>query len=826
MNTRILPWVLALLAAVLPALGCDDSCEGCGDTPPTSTPGIVEMTLAGGVQIRVESDPARVRIRDAQQNLLWDGLDAGSFGAGKASFAFSFGAFKIEETSPTAWTPIARLAKVVKRSDGVDFDLLSADGSALGSGEVTEGSPGEVIVRLKGTAAGMNRASIRAKCLPNEHFLGLGGQSFDVDHRGQVVPLWVQEDGISKADTDAFTGDWMLKGRRHSTHTPMPIYLSSRSAAVWLETDSRAVFSLCPPGDEGAVTLEAWEPSVRLHVFAGEPETAVERLTARLGRPALPPAFAFAPWVDAMYGSENVRRVAKKLRDLKIPASVIWTEDWRGGTKEGDDYTLDEDWNVDTKLYPDFAQLAQDLHDQGYKFLTYNNTFLTQDADVFAEAVQLGHTIHDAKGQPYLFGGAKFVPASLLDTTSPAAVAWAKSVYRKGLEAGADGWMADFCEWLPHDAVLASGEDPLAVHNRYAVDCARLNRQVLDEQNAVDKIERLFFVRSAWPGSQPLVSVVWAGDQQTDFQLGDGLPSVIPIGLGLGVTGFPYYGHDIGGYMSTMAEGPTSKELWFRWASLGALSPVMRTHHGKSAFANWNWESDAETTAHFQRWAALHAQLFPYLYGMAKVAADTGLPLMRPLALSWPTFVPGWTRTDQYLLGDRIVVAPVVTKGATSREVELPQGDWYPLLGGAAIQIPEGGGKVTVQAPLTEIPAFVPSGTLLPVLPPGVDAVVTAKAGTGVRTLQDSGDDRELWVWPGAEGVMKGSHFTEAGGLTYGWAFKGPVGTPKSATWNGKVVAIQDGRVQIAGAGTLELDTGTLVLMGHAPAAKITVVFR
>jgi alpha-glucosidase len=635
MNTRILPWVLALLAAVLPALGCDDSCEGCGDTPPTSTPGIVEMTLAGGVQIRVESDPARVRIRDAQQNLLWDGLDAGSFGAGKASFAFSFGAFKIEETSPTAWTPIARLAKVLQRSNGVEFVLLAADGSDLGSGDVTEAGPGEVVVRLKGTAAGMNRASIRAKCLPDEHFLGLGGQSFDVDHRGQVVPLWVQEDGISKADTDVFGGDWMLKGRRHSTHTPMPIYLSSRSAAVWLETDHRAVFSLCPPDDVATVTLEAWEPNVRLHVFAGTesqndagmPERALQRLTERLDRPALPPAFAFAPWVDAMYGSENVRRVAKKLRDLKIPASVIWTEDWRGGTKDGDDYTLDEDWNVDTKLYPDFAQLAQDLHDQGYKFLTYNNTFLTQDADVYAEAVQLGHTIRKADGQPYLFGSAKFVPASLLDTTSPAAVAWAKSVYRKGLEAGADGWMADFCEWLPHDAMLASGEDPMAVHNRYAVDCARMNHELLDAQNAKDAIERLFFVRSAWPGSQPLVSVVWAGDQQTDFQAGDGLPSVIPIGLGLGVTGFPYYGHDIGGYMTTMAEGPTSKELWFRWASLGALSPVMRTHHGKSPFANWNWESDAETTAHFKRWATLHAQLFPYLYGMAKIAADTGLPL-------------------------------------------------------------------------------------------------------------------------------------------------------------------------------------------------------
>jgi alpha-glucosidase (family GH31 glycosyl hydrolase) len=99
---------------------------------------------------------------------------------------------------------------------------------------------------------------------------------------------------------------------------------------------------------------------------------------------------------------------------------------------------------------------------------------------------------------------------------------------------------------------------------------------------------------------------------------------------------------------------PTSEELWFRWVTLGALSPVMRTHHGRSAKDNWNWETDAAATAHFKRWATLHIRLFPYFARLTRQALESGLPMIRPLALAYPDFEPGWTSTDQYMLGDRI----------------------------------------------------------------------------------------------------------------------------------------------------------------------------
>jgi alpha-glucosidase (family GH31 glycosyl hydrolase) len=763
----------------------------------------------GDFQVRIERSPARLTVAGPDGAVLLDGA-AFDVGWGDATFEHQFGAFRILE-GPHLVEPVTAFDDV-RVDGGVARFGLRVGRRRAATAEIAPAGEGGLAIRVEASRGADDRARVRFGCAAGEHFLGLGGQSFDVDHRGQRVPLWVAEDGLGKLATDDYIGAWQLIGRRHSTHTPIPIVLSSRRYALLLDTSHHAVFDLCATAPE-EVAVEAWEPALRLVLFAGAtPSEAIARVTAHVGRPALPPAFAFAPWLDAIFGSDNVRRVAAKLRAEGVASSVIWTEDWRGGNFEGDTYALEEDWELDRDLYPDFEALAGELHAQGFKLLVYHNSFLMSSTGTYAEAVAGGHTIRDAAGAPYLFDAITFEPTTLLDLTSPAARAWAKGKLAEGLRLGADGWMADFAEWLPTDAVLASGVHGEAHHNLYPVEWARLNAEALADQQAVDGVERLFFVRAAWLGSQPLVSVVWAGDQQTDFQEGDGLPSVIPMGIGLGVTGFPYYGHDIAGYMHLLTT-PTTRELWYRWVTLGALSPVMRTHHGRAPVASWHWERDAASTAHLARWARLHMQLFPYLYAMAKLAADTGMPMFRPLALAYPDFAPGWTSRDQFMLGDRIVVAPVVTMGAVERVVELPPGRWFPLLGGPG----RDGGVFTAAAPLEEIPAFVPAGAMLALLPPGVDTVVAATSGA--TTLADAGDDRELWLWPGGS-----SRMTEVSGLSYDWDAGTLDGAPSTATWNGAPVDPAD--LVVAGSGVLALDGGaTLRVDGGRPDRRLTVRF-
>ncbi len=798
------------LIATLPLFACGDDLLA----PPT----VIE---AHGVRATVTTAPARIEIvRLSDGEVLLDTLPGSlAFRDATPEIEFQTGTFRIEDDRTAPWTEVDTLPVVRASADRIEIEL-HAGGRAIGRGAV-QLAEGDVTVEIEATIDA-NRASLATGCVDGEHLAGLGGQSFDVDHRGQTVPLWVEEDGITKRTDDDYAGIWFLTGRRHSTHTPMPMMLSSRGFAAAVDTPARAVFALCSdPADQ--IRLETWEDRLALHLFvpeAADPAGAVGLMTAWVGRPRVPPRFAFAPWLDAIYGSDEVRRIADRLRAEDVAVSVIWTEDWRGGNDEGTGYVLEEDWRVDRDLYPDFEALAGDLHDDGYKFLVYHNTFVDSEADVFDEAIDLGHTIHDAAGEPYLFEGVKFRPATLLDLTSPEAVAWGSAVQAEAIAAGADGWMADFAEWLPHDAALASGEDPMLHHNRYPVEWARMNRALLD--GIGDGVERLTFLRAAWLGSQPLVDVLWGGDQQTDFTEGDGMRSVIPIGIGLGVTGFPYYGHDIAGYMSEFTV-PSSKELWLRWCTLGALSPVMRTHHGRSARQNWSWERDDETVAHLARWSRIHMQLVPYLAARAEEAAATGLPLMRLIALGWPELDWAWTATDEYLLGDRILVAPVLDEGATGRSVELPPGRWYPLLGGAPV---DGGGAIDAVAPPTEIPAFVAEGSILVTYPAEVDTVVDAPGRPPTVTASEIGADRKVTLYGGAAArPALARHALD--GAVYDWSGRDPdAGLPATATFDGADVPVTIlgdlAVVEVSGPGVLTFEGGgALTMTGEVGATTV-----
>ena len=785
--------------------------------------------MQGRITAQIYPEPARIA-------LLLDGAEVWTTRAGRGSgkppdgFAaigsrsatveMQFGSYRFtEDVTKETWQGVGELEDITTTATGATFTLRGSD-RTLGTGTLTI-EPATLHVRIElAVEQGDSRIAMSAASPADEHLVGLGGQSFDVDHRGERVPLWVQEDGIGKfpdADDD-YMGVWFLTGRKHTTHTPMPMLLSSKNYALVVDTNGRAIFDLAKSHEDTAI-YEAWDKKLDLHLFLGDSSRdAFGQMIAWVGKPARPPLTIFAPWIDALFGSANVRRVAQALRSNGIASSVIWTEDWRGGADGAFGYALKENWRVDRTLYPDFEQVAADLHGMGFAFHTYHNTFIDETADIHDEAVANGYTIKNADGGPFTFTGVKFNASTLLDLTNPAAVTWGKAVMSEAIALGSDGWMADFAEWLPVDIALASGEDPMLVHNRYPVDWAKMNAEMF-AATPPGRPDPIYFMRSAWLHSQPHVQVMWAGDQQTDFSEGDGYPSVIPIGLGMGLAGFPYYGHDVAGYMS-QSTVPTSEELFYRWTTLGALSPVMRTHHGRAVKENVQWETNAGTIAHFRRWTRFHMQLAPYLWGGSGAFEATGLPLFRLIALDYPDEPWAWTAVDEYLLGDRILVAPVLVEGATSRTVQLPAGDWYPLFAGA----PTAGGEITAFASPSEIPAYAPAGSLLVLYPDGVDTMLDAPALASATTLAEIGDDREVWLFSGtAANPAHATWHDETGPLgTAQWTWSGrPAGAlPTSATFNGASVTVTtvadtatvtvtgDGSLVFAGGGTLTIARG------------------
>lgn len=748
---------LAMLVVVL----------SCSSSPRAPSPAVSGQF--GAFTVALAPDTARVSI-SANGAALWDGLDASAavgtptsdnddappmtgFAVRDVSTNYSmlYGAFKIVDSPNAPW----RVASSARWKGGAD-PLALTDGSGKTLATLAFSAtddPNHLTVDVQPGDGPERRFSWGIRCNKDDHFLGFGEQTLSVDARGETIPIWDQEEGVHKdLTTDDPKGAWYLAGRRHSTYMPMPEFLSNRGYFAVAQTDHWSTFSMC--GERDDVARIQVELPVKLHLFFGPaPLDAIQRKTAVFGRPRVPPDFAFAPWNDAIYGSANVRRVAKVLRDNGVPSSVIWTEDWRGASWDGPDhYALNEEWDVDRTLYPDFEAVAGELHAQGFKWLVYFNSFVEKNSKAWPETAPKGYLIKGSDGQPYIFTDAKFNDTSLVDLSNPDAANWAAGKMKAAIALGADGWMGDFAEWLPTDAVTAAGSG-LDQHNRYPVLWQAAQRLALD--GVGDKVERLDFVRSGWFGTPALADVFWPGDQQTDWGIDDGMPTVIPMGLCAALSGVSTFGSDIAGYQNINSPA-SDKELFFRWTELGAFSPVMRTHHGSYPKKNWSFESDTETLQHWTRYAKLHVSLGPYLRTLAQQAHDTGIAIMRPLAVMFPGDAPSWPISDEFMLGPSLLVAPVQAQGATSRKVHLPPGVWYPLAGGAPVQ---GGQTIDVPAALGEIPAHALAGGVIPHYPDGVQTLTvepsSVKNAVGLN-------DRSVAAYLGQPGS-----FAEKGGPSY-----------------------------------------------------------
>lgn len=671
-----------------------------------------------------------------------------AFREARASYEMQFGSFLIEDRPAGDWVSATGLRKVRADGERLTAELVGEGGDVFGDLEVASvGDNLRITARARGSES---RSRIRFACDPAEAggFLGFGAHTHDVDHRGHVVPIWVSEQGIGKVDTFEPHDVWFLVGTRHQSYLPVPTMLAPRAEASYglhATTFYRSLWDLCAT-DPGVLGVEIWEGTAELLVSPGpSPLEVVAQQTAVNGRIPIPPDWTFGVWMEAIGGTAAVRDEVALLRQEGIPASAIWSEDWRGAIQRGRSYILEEDWRWDQTYYPDLPGLIRDLHRQGMRFMTYFNTFLVQGVDVWQEAVDGDHLVKNRRGEPYMFQAPDFEETGLAELFREETRAWVKNELKTALDLGIDGWMADFAEWYPADRTTVTtgdGSDPEAAHNRYPLVWAEVNREAVEESGQRDVV---IFHRSGYSGAQGKAHVIWAGDQRTSFATDDGLPTIVPILMGLSVTGFPVVTHDIAGYVSA-TNPPSTKELFFRWTSLGALAPVMRTHHGRDAALNWRWSSDEETIAHFKRWAELHTRLFPLFAGLGRDASASGAPILRPLAFADPGDVRLHGVMDAYLVGDALLVAPVVTEGATRRAVPLPRGTWYELASGRAH---EGGGAIEAEAPLTELPIYARAGAVVPMLPEGVQALVPA---AGLTTLDDVRGVREVAVWLGGSG--------------------------------------------------------------------------
>ena len=534
--------------------------------------------------------------------------------------------------------------------------------------------------------------------LEKEAVFGGGEQYRQTNLKGEQVVNFVSEH--IKAATileKALLPRCLYKEKPHSaigSYAPMPVFVTDRGRLFLFDTEADGV-SRFP--DEGYTFTFDSCPN-KLTLLKGESYEALALLLAeRIPNRQYIPAWCREGMILSIQGgTDAILTKTFAMLDAGAKISGVWSQDWSGENRTVMGKQVWWNWEADEKLYPDLKGAIQKLNARGVRFLGYINPYLVKDSRLYNYCKEQKLLITKQDGSIYHIKSTTF-DAGMLDLTDPAAVRFVKDVLIKQnmLDLGMSGWMADFGEYLPVDAVLHDG-DPKKLHNLWPVLWAKVNREAVEEYGAEDI---LFFMRSGYIGVQTYAPILWNGDQHTDLTRDYGMPCVMPASFSLGFSGVPMIHCDIGGFFS-FGKLKRNDELFVRWMEMCAFSLLMRSHESIRPWANSQFDAPA-VTPHTVRLTNIHAALRPYI---DKCIADAqrGIPALRPDFYEAMDY--GASRDMySYFLGPDLYICPVIERRAKKRQVHLPAGEWVHFWTGKPYA---GGQSYTVDAPLGQLPVF------------------------------------------------------------------------------------------------------------------------
>ncbi|XP_059141193.1 sulfoquinovosidase-like [Physella acuta] len=426
---------------------------------------------------------------------------------------------------------------------------------------------------------------------------------------------------------------------------------------------------------------------------AGSLLDAVTELTSFLGRmPELPEWLLGGAVLGVQGGTDTMLSRYRQAKAFDIPVAGIWIQDWSGKVDMEFGQRVNWDWRWDPRWYPDLDKVIKNLKQDGVRVLAYINPYLRQNGDMFKEAEALGYLVRNGTGDVYLQRSVTLMFGSV-DLTNPSAYSWYKNIIKTNLIGlGMGGWMADFGEYLPVDAVLHDGRSGLEGHNEWPVLWAKLNREALEETGQLGEI--VFFTRAGFSGTSKFTTLVWNGDQNVDFSPADGVRSSVYGTLSLAVSGVGLSHFDIGGYTTLADLGLTrSGELLLRSAEMAVFTPVFRTHEGNQPKANAQWYNN-NTISSFARLAKQFALLADYRKFVVQQVSRAGVPAQLPVSVVYEGSPSPYS---QFLFGSDLLVAPVCQENVQDLWVSLPVSrgyDWVHLwtrtsyTGGQTILVP------------------------------------------------------------------------------------------------------------------------------------------
>jgi alpha-glucosidase len=559
------------------------------------------------------------------------------------------------------------------------------------------------------TAWAGSRVRVWKRLRPDEHVYGLGEKTGRLDKRGNnlggsAVAMW---------NTDTFAYD----AGTDPVYASVPFYMvlrDGRAHGVFLDNSFRTFFDIGKESQD-LLSFGAEDGELDYYFIDGpDPKDVIRRYTALTGRTPLPPLWALGYHQSrySYYPEARVREIAAGFRRKRIPADTLWL----------DIHYLDgwAPFTWDRERFPDPRRMLGDLRAQGFRTVTIVDPHPKKEPGhaPYDGGLRGDHFVKNPDGTVYegpvwpSHAERNPRPSVFPDFSKPAARDWWGGLHASLLDDGVAGIWNDMNEpavfvkpghTMPSDLVHDNeGERSThrEIHNVYGM---LMTRATFEGLSRLRPNERPFVLtRASFAGGQRYAAI-WPGDNVSDWSQ---LRASIPILLGLGLSGFPFVGSDIGGF----AEAP-SAELFTRWLQLGVFYPFMRTHTAIGTPDQEPWSYGPVHEAVNRRAIELRYELLPTVYDAMREAADSGVPALRPLFLEFPADPETWSRDDAAMFGRDLLVAPVLREAVTRRDVYLPAGGrWFDFWTGREHA---GGQTLPVPVTLESVPIFVREGAFV-----------------------------------------------------------------------------------------------------------------
>ncbi|WP_438433168.1 alpha-xylosidase [Gorillibacterium sp. sgz500922] len=510
-----------------------------------------------------------------------------------------------------------------------------------------------------------------------EYVYGLGERFTAFVKNGQTVDIWNEDGGTSS----------------EQAYKNIPFYVTNKGYGVFINQPEKVSLEVA---SEKVKKVQVSVEGESLEYFLFDGPTAKDVLvkyTDLTGKPALPPAWTFGLWLTTSfttsYDEETVMSFIDGMAERDLPLHVFHFDCfWMKGY-----HWTDFEWDKD--VFPDPVGMLSRIHDKGLKVCVWINPYIAQRSRLFQEGMERGYLVKKPNGDVWQWDMWQ-AGMALVDFTNPDACDWYAGYLRGLVDMGVDCFKTDFGERIPTDVVYFDGSDPFKMHNYYTQLYNKVVFEVLEEK--LGKNEAALFARSATAGGQQF-PIHWGGDCYANYE---SMAESLRGGLSLGLSGFGFWSHDIGGF-----ENKAPAHVFKRWLAFGLLSSHSRLHGSESYRVPWVYDDEAVDVTRF--FTKLKCRLMPYLFDTAGTAHEQGIPSMRAMLLEFPEDPTADQLDRQYMLGSNLLVAPVFDE-AGRVTYYLPEGTWTHLLSGKTVQ---GGRWFKETYDFFSLPLFVRPNSIL-----------------------------------------------------------------------------------------------------------------